>query len=360
MSGELAMDTSGYKQVNIKKYCHKWSMSNFRFYLEQTQTTNLKSPTFSSGANDTHEWCLTVHLNGVDEESKDYLSVYVGLLSCPKSPVFTKFQLWIINTEGEKSQEMKSSKFFRFLQNQHWGFKRFILRDFLLSQEPWLRPDGKLTLLCKLSVVEDSSSEGTRARIQVPRCKMADELGELWENSLFTDCCVVVAGQEFQAHKAILAARSPVFRAMFEHDMKERRTNRVEIRDLEPQVFKAMMGFIYTGKAPDLHSMADAVLAATDKYGLERLKIMCEDALCRDLSVENAAHTLSLADLHSAGQLKTHALDFITAHASKVSETSSWKAMVGSYPHLVAEAFSSLAFAHSSLLEPPSKRRRQS
>ncbi|EGW07826.1 Speckle-type POZ protein [Cricetulus griseus] len=115
---------------------------------------------------------------------------------------------------------------------------------------------------------------------------------------------------------------------MFEHDMEERRKNRVEIQDVEPQVFKAMMDFIYTGKAPDLHSMADAVLAAADKYGLERLKVMCEDALCRDLCVENAAHTLILADLHSAGQLKTKTLDFITARASDVSETSSWKTMM--------------------------------
>ncbi|OBS67776.1 hypothetical protein A6R68_03683, partial [Neotoma lepida] len=87
------------------------------------------------------------------------------------------------------------------------------------------------------------------------------------------------------------------------------------------------MGFIYTRKAPDLDSMADVVLAAADKYGLEHLKVMCEDALCRDLSVENAAHTLFLADLHSAGQLKTQALDFITTRASEVSETSSWKTM---------------------------------
>ncbi|MEJ1282477.1 hypothetical protein NN561_013435 [Cricetulus griseus] len=171
---------------------------------------------------------------------------------------------------------------------------------------------------------------------------------------------LVVAGQVFGAHKAILAARSPVFRAMFEHDMEESRKKHVDILDLEPQVFKAMMEFIYTGKAPDLHSKADAVLAAADKYGLEHLKVMCEDALYRDLSVENAAHTLILADLHSAGQLKTKALDFITAHASEVSETSSWKKMVDSHPHLLAEAFSSLASAHRSLLGPPPKCFKQS
>ena len=55
--------------------------------------------------------------------------------------------------------------------------------------------------------------------------------------------------------------------------------NRIEIHDLEPQVFKAMMGFIYTGKVPDLHCMVDVVLAAADKYGLKRMKVICEHDL---------------------------------------------------------------------------------
>lgn len=71
--------------------------------------------------------------------------------------------------------------------------------------------------------------------------------------------------------------------------------------------------------------MAAAVLAAADEYGLERLKVRCQRALCRHLSVENAAHTLLWADLYSVGQLNTGAaenpaLDFITTPASEVSE----------------------------------------
>lgn len=53
------------------------------------------------------------------------------------------------------------------------------------------------------------------------------------------------------------------------------------------------------------------VSSAFSQYALERLKVMCEDALCTSLSVENAAEILILADLHSADQLKTQAVDFI-------------------------------------------------
>ena len=70
--------------------------------------------------------------------------------------------------------------------------------------------------------------------IQVPRCTKADELGELWEKSLLTDFYLVTGGQVFQAKKSILAACSPVFRALFQHDIEEKTTNHIEIHDLNP------------------------------------------------------------------------------------------------------------------------------
>ena len=47
------------------------------------------------------------------------------------------------------------------------------------------------------------------------------------------------------------------------------------------------------------------------QYALERLKVMCEEALCSSLSVDNVSEVLVLADLHSAEQLKAHAIDYI-------------------------------------------------
>ena len=47
------------------------------------------------------------------------------------------------------------------------------------------------------------------------------------------------------------------------------------------------------------------------QYQLERLKLMCEEALCSNLTVENAADTLILADLHSAEHLKEMCINFI-------------------------------------------------
>lgn len=131
---------------------------------------------------------------------------------------------------------------------------------------------------------------------------------------------------------------------MFEHEMEERKQNRVAITDVDHEVLREMLRFIYTGRAANLERMADDLLAAADKvcfykyiyfhyfkififnfhfisvnfmlclfwqYALERLKVMCEEALCNNLSIDNAADILILADLHSADQLKVQTIEFI-------------------------------------------------
>lgn len=47
--------------------------------------------------------------------------------------------------------------------------------------------------------------------------------------------------------------------------MEERKQNRVAISDVDQDVLKEMLRFIYTGKAPNLEKMADDLLAAADK-----------------------------------------------------------------------------------------------
>uniref|UniRef100_A0A674NDF0 Speckle type BTB/POZ protein n=1 Tax=Takifugu rubripes TaxID=31033 RepID=A0A674NDF0_TAKRU len=342
--------------IKVVKFSYMWTINNFSFCREEMGEV-IKSSTFSSGANDKLKWCLRVNPKGLDEESKDYLSLYLLLVSCPKAEVRAKFKFSILNAKGEETKAMESQRAYRFVQGKDWGFKKFIRRDFLLEEANGLLPDDKLTLFCEVSVVQDSvniSGQNTMNMVKVPDCRLADELGGLWENSRFTDCSLCVAGQEFQAHKAILAGTDSTG-----HSPSILR-NRVEINDVEPEVFKEMMCFIYTDKAPNLDKMADDLLAAADKYALERLKVMCEDALCTSLSVENAAEILILADLHSADQLKTQAVDFINYHAAEVMETAGWKSMVASHPHLVAEAYRSLASAQCPFLGPPRKRLKQS
>ncbi|XP_034485872.1 protein roadkill isoform X1 [Drosophila innubila] len=347
-----------YTQVKVVKFSYMWTINNFSFCREEMGEV-LKSSTFSAGANDKLKWCLRVNPKGLDEESKDYLSLYLLLVSCNKSEVRAKFKFSILNAKREETKAMESQRAYRFVQGKDWGFKKFIRRDFLLDEANGLLPEDKLTIFCEVSVVADSvniSGQSNIVQFKVPECKLSEDLGNLFDNEKFSDVTLSVGGREFQAHKAILAARSDVFAAMFEHEMEERKLNRVAITDVDHEVLKEMLRFIYTGKASNLEKMADDLLAAADKYALEKLKVMCEEALCVNLSVETAAETLILADLHSADQLKAQTIDFINTHATDVMETSGWQNMITTHSHLIAEAFRALATQQIPPIGPPRKR----
>lgn len=124
---------------------------------------------------------MRVNPKGLDEESKDYLSLYLLLVSCPKAEVRAKFKFSILNAKGEETKAMgeitkesypgccilkimplfvltcfvswlcaESQRAYRFVQGKDWGFKKFIRRDFLLDEANGLLPDDKLTLFCEV------------------------------------------------------------------------------------------------------------------------------------------------------------------------------------------------------------------
>lgn len=58
------------------------------------------------------------------------------------------------------------------------------------------------------------------------------------------------------------------------------------------------------------NSLTAKLLAAADSYGLERLRLMCESHLCKDISVKTVAEILALADHCNASDLKAVCLRF--------------------------------------------------
>ncbi|XP_036337467.1 protein roadkill-like [Rhagoletis pomonella] len=327
-------------QVKVESFSYMWTINNFSFFYEEIDEA-LTSPEISTDANDKLKWHFELY-----RKCATYFSIYLILSSSHnKSEVRAKFKCSILNAKGEEFKSV-ALPCRRFREGENWGFDNFIRRDSLADESNGLLPEDKLTIFCKVSFVSDIVNicgKSNALQFKIPECRLSDDLGALFHNEKFSDVTLTVAGREFRTHKAILAARSEVFSAMFEHEMKERKQNNVVIQDIDHEVLKEMLCFIYTGKAPNLEQMAEVLLAAADKYALEKLKVICEEAICRKLSVDNAVETLVLADLHSAHQLKAQAIDFINTHATAVMETTRWQSMITTHSHLFAEAFRKLA-----------------
>lgn len=110
-----------YTQVKVIKFSYMWTINNFSFCREEMGKRRLektlshalvrtgevlKSSSFSAGSNDKLKWCLRINPKGLDEESKDYLSLYLLLVQCNKTEVRAKFKFSILNAKREETKAM--------------------------------------------------------------------------------------------------------------------------------------------------------------------------------------------------------------------------------------------------------------
>ena len=93
----------------------------------------------------------------------------------------------------------------------------------------------------------------------------------------------------------------------------------------------------------DILQSASGLLTAADKYNIPRLKTICEEAMCENIEVSNAAEVLMLAYLHEAKNLQSVAVDFVTNNLTKVYETTGWKVISESHPKIMNEVVMALS-----------------
>ncbi|XP_049946534.1 ankyrin-1-like isoform X1 [Schistocerca serialis cubense] len=159
---------------------------------------------------------------------------------------------------------------------------------------------------------------------------------------------MLVAGEtRVAAHRAVLAAASPVFEAMLAHDMLEASCGQVSIDDVEGPVLRLLVAYTYTLQAPQLPDTAAQLLPAADKYGLSGLKAACERQLISQLAVETAAATAVRAVRHSCPDATRAAVAFINNHP-QVMATQGWADAVLECPQEVNEVIRQLR-------EPPAE-----
>ena len=126
--------------------------------------------------------------------------------------------------------------------------------------------------------------------------------------------------------------------------MREASSRRVEVEDMEPAAFGALLGFVYTDTVPELDrlgeeeeaSMAQHLLAGADRYALERLKLICEWKLSDGITVDTAATTLALAEQHRCWGLKARCVEFIAGYLDAVLETEGYKHLEESCPAVLS------------------------
>ncbi|CAL4899232.1 unnamed protein product [Urochloa decumbens] len=207
--------------------------------------------------------------------------------------------------------------------------------------------EGTISVSATFQRPSDSSEP-----VWVKRTSEVEASGYLKSDSLTSgagaDVTLAVSGDSFVVHKSILAARSPVFMAEFFGEMEERSSPVVEVQDMDATVFQAMLQFIYTGRVPELDEKEEEatifsqhLIAAADRYMIDRLKLMCERRLAFGINVNTVATTLALAEQHCCSHLKAKCIEFIAGGSPEtlkaVLATDGYKHLGNCCPSVVTE-----------------------
>ena len=145
---------------------------------------------------------------------------------------------------------------------------------------------------------------------------------DLYESQQLFDLTLSVDGKDFAVHKALMAASSDYFRAMFTNNCSEKNQEVVNINGVDAVSMGLVVNFLYTGQV-ELHTdTVQNLLSAANLFQLLELKKGCADFMANKLDVDNCIGIHFFAQAHECESLEFHAWDVITENFDAVSSTS--------------------------------------
>ncbi|GFU21847.1 speckle-type POZ protein B [Trichonephila clavipes] len=173
--------------------------------------------------------------------------------------------------------------------------------------------------------------------------KLSQDLKSMYKNSRDAGFTLVVETEEIRVNSSFLAARSPVFKKMFDYDKEHHVRCSAVIPDVSLPAMKRLVEFLYTGAVEDaakditFQEVYDLYYAA-DKYEVMDLRKMCGTTLMSKASVDNASKIFLWADRHSDDDLKSQILNFIRLNYETVVDSDDWRHLTDNKTKLANEA----------------------
>lgn len=236
--------------------------------------------------------------------------------------------------------------------------------------------DNHFVVLCSVNIEHHSdpaippwAPPSSSTENEIPG--LGHNLAVLWGKQELTDISFDVGGESLGAHRLVLAAASPVFRAELYGPMAESSMTSITVQDMEASTFRSMLHYIYHGSLPDAGKIVvpsavaaeyQHLLVAADMYAVERLKKVCEDKLCADgITVDSVVSMLELAEQHVCSKLKARCFSFLADgdNFKVVATSGEYLCLMQSFLNLLAEARDTFKIPHEkpTIMDPGSQKK---
>ncbi|KAJ4781568.1 BTB/POZ and MATH domain-containing protein 2 [Rhynchospora pubera] len=300
----------------------------------------ISSPPFCVGG---YDWVLKFYPHGSNSDTEKegtHVSIFLKFLSEAKG-VDAEFSFKVLDKTG-KPTFVFGPILRTFSSHPDDGCRSLGYRDFISM-------DKLEAVFCKERILVISFSiRVLNSPSEIYDCSggLCDDIKELWEGEDSFDVTFEVEGEKINAHRFMLAARSPVFKAELYGSMKEAKSRCIKIHDMKFKVFMSLLRFIYTDDYEDsafkCHPsdiLVQDLFVAADRYALEKLKVQCQQRLWMSISIDTVLTTLILAERHSSAWLKEKCLEFASKseNLTQLSVTEEYVQMMQSFPSLLVE-----------------------
>ncbi|XP_030901310.1 kelch-like protein 32 isoform X8 [Melopsittacus undulatus] len=165
-------------------------------------------------------------------------------------------------------------------------------------------------------------------------------LNQQRSDGILCDITLIAEEQKFHAHKAVLAACSDYFRAMFSLCMVESEADEVNLHGVTSLGLKQALDFAYTGQILLEPGVIQDVLAAGSHLQLLELLSLCSHYLIQELNSFNYLDLYKLADLFNLTLLENAVVDFLVKHLSELLKSHPEEVLALPY-RLLREVFKS-------------------
>ena len=156
---------------------------------------------------------------------------------------------------------------------------------------------------------------------EIPEETLKMDLGNLLNTPEFSDVVFLVENSKIFAHKNILSVRSEYFRSIFRSTMIESTSGEIKISEFSYKSVYELLRYLYTGELNVGPEIALEVMKLSERYLLNRPKILCEMIVMEAIDFENACDLLMEADRYGCEKLKKFCIEFVVKNDKEVVNT---------------------------------------
>ncbi|XP_018319693.1 kelch-like ECH-associated protein 1 isoform X2 [Agrilus planipennis] len=139
-------------------------------------------------------------------------------------------------------------------------------------------------------------------------------------HQMLTDVTLEVGQELYHAHKVVLAAGSPYFKAMFTGGLKECEMKRIKLQGVSATAMALLINFMYTGRIRVNENTVCQLLPAATMFQVKNVIHACCDFLERQLDPSNAIGIASFAEQHGCSDLCSKANQYIERNFTQICQ----------------------------------------